>query len=226
VLAPRVFGGKDAAMVLAYHCIFSAYGFWLPNDPRGSGSDYIASWELFRYGPATRTHSKRSAAYRAHDQALRRKAKEALKHPPVAFTGKQALAAAEGFAWAADEGEYSIHACAVLPDHVHLVIGRHAQKIRKIVGHCKARATRLLHTREGWPDDRPVWGEHGWNVFLSTADEVEHAIAYVNDNPPKEGKPAQRWSFVKPFHPSVALSIKRTLKVAPPQKRGASTAAK
>ena len=25
-------------MVLAYHLVFSAYGFWLPNDPRGSTS--------------------------------------------------------------------------------------------------------------------------------------------------------------------------------------------
>jgi hypothetical protein len=32
-------------MILAYHSIFSMYGFWLPNDPRGSGSDYVASIE-------------------------------------------------------------------------------------------------------------------------------------------------------------------------------------
>jgi hypothetical protein len=35
---------------LAYHVIVSMYGFWLPNDPRGSGSDFIGAWELFRYG--------------------------------------------------------------------------------------------------------------------------------------------------------------------------------
>ncbi len=202
-------------MVLAYHCIFGAYGFWLPNDPRGSGSDYIASWELLRYGPATRTHSKRSVAYRPHDEALRREAKEDLKFPPVLFTGRQALTAAEGFAWAAREGKYMIHACAALPDHVHLVIGRHSRHVRKIVGHVKARATRLLHLRDGWAVDRPVWGEHGWNVFLSTADEVDYAIAYVNDNPPKESKPLQRWSFVTPFNASIPLAINRTGRVAP-----------
>jgi hypothetical protein len=37
-------------MVLAYHLIFSMYGFWLPNDPRGSWSEFVASWELFRFG--------------------------------------------------------------------------------------------------------------------------------------------------------------------------------
>ena len=41
-------------MVIAYHVIYSMYGFWLPNDPRGSWSDFVGSWELFRYGPATK----------------------------------------------------------------------------------------------------------------------------------------------------------------------------
>ena len=197
-------------MVLAYHCIFGMYGFWLPNDPRGSGSDYIASWELSRYGPATKTRGRRSMAYREHDRAARLKAKQALKFPPVILTGRQALIAAQGFAWAASEGAYLIHACAVLPDHVHLVIGRHSRKIRKIVGHLRARATRLLHVRGSWHSDgRPVWGEHGWNVFLSTGDEVDHAIVYANENPLKEGLPRQTWSFITPFDASVALATGR-----------------
>lgn len=37
-------------MIHAYHFILSAYGFWLPNDPRGSWSDFVGAWELFRYG--------------------------------------------------------------------------------------------------------------------------------------------------------------------------------
>ena len=38
--------------VLAYHLILTAYGFWLPNDPRGSWSDFVRAWELRRFGPA------------------------------------------------------------------------------------------------------------------------------------------------------------------------------
>ena len=30
-------------MVIAYHLIWTAYGWWLPNDPRGSMSELIAS---------------------------------------------------------------------------------------------------------------------------------------------------------------------------------------
>ena len=197
-------------MVIAYHCIFGTYGFWLPNDPRGSGSDYIGSWELFRYGPATKIRGRRSTASVSHDAEARQKAKEALKYGPVHLTGKQALQVAQGFVWAARESDYSIHACAILPDHVHVVIRRHQQNIRRIVGHLKARATRLLRLRGPWhADERPVWGEHGWNVFLNGLDSVEYAIAYVNENPIKEGKPAQRWSFVTPFNPTIALATRR-----------------
>ena len=56
----------------AFHLIISAYGFWLPNDPRGSWSDFVGSWELYKFGPATKTTETRSLAHDPHDVALRR----------------------------------------------------------------------------------------------------------------------------------------------------------
>src|SRR6478672_12031943 len=58
-------------MVIATHVIISAHGFWLPNDPRGSWSDFVGAWELFRYGGrATKTTETRSLAGRSHDYDL------------------------------------------------------------------------------------------------------------------------------------------------------------
>ena len=85
-------------MILAYHSIFGAYGFWLPNDPRGSWSEVVRTWELLRFGPATKTTERRSLAWDEHDQELRLRAKAALKFPPVEFTGAQAKAIGDGFA--------------------------------------------------------------------------------------------------------------------------------
>ena len=76
-------------MIAGYHVIFGAYGFWLPNDPRGSWSDFVGSWNLFRYGPATKTEETRSVAHVRHDREWRLAAKSALKHPLVEFTGIQ-----------------------------------------------------------------------------------------------------------------------------------------
>jgi REP element-mobilizing transposase RayT len=187
-------------MILAHHCIFSMYGFWLPNDPRGSGSDYIAVWELFRYGAATKMSTRWSVAHVEHDRVARLAAKQSLRYPPVEITGQQALAAAGGFAQACADADYAIHACAILSDHVHLVIGAHAREIRTIVGHFKSRATRALKEQSLWyADGRPVWGAHGWNVRLEELAGVERAIEYVERNPEKEGKRRQRWSLVTAF---------------------------
>jgi len=182
-------------MIVGYHVIFSTYGFWLPNDPRGSWSDFVGSWELFRYGPATKTTERHSLAYRAHDRALREKAKSALKYPPVQFTGIQARAVARGFARYVARTALPVWACAIMPDHVHMVVGRPRITVEQLVNKLKGDATRALeregiHPLAGWKVEgtRPpkCWVRGQWKVFLDPAD-VPRAIRYVEDNPLKEG---------------------------------------
>ena len=60
-------------MVLASHVLMSAYGFWLPNDQRGSWSDYIRKWELLWYGPATKVTTRESVAHKPFDPAAGRR---------------------------------------------------------------------------------------------------------------------------------------------------------
>ena len=186
--------------MIAHHVICGMYGFWLPNDPRGSWSTFVGSWELVRFGKATKVDTRRSVAHVPHDAAARRGAKRALKHPPVVLTGRQARAVGRGFARAAGEADCRIHACSILPEHVHLVIGRHPRPMGQVVGHLKARATQRLKAEGFWPQDghRP-WGGKGWKVFLDTPEDVRRAVGYVEANPVKEDLPPQRWSFVVPF---------------------------
>jgi REP element-mobilizing transposase RayT len=195
-------------LIVGYHVIFSAYGFWLPNDPRGSWSDFVGSWELFRYGPATKTTETRSLARRAHDRDARLAAKRALKYPPVSFDGVQARAVARGFGEYVARGAVPVWACAVLPDHVHLVVGRPGMAVEQLVIQLKGHATRALereglhplarHAAAAAPGCRPpkCWARGEWKVYLEP-DDVPRAIRYVENNPPKEGKPRQRWSFVR-----------------------------
>jgi len=195
-------------MIVAYHCIFTTYGFWLPNDPRGSYSDHVGARELFCIGgKATTTNTRRSVAHSPHNQALRAQAKDVLTYPPVRFGGLQARAVGRGFAEAAAKSNYIIYACAILPEHVHIVIARPRWPIERVVGHLKRSATlALVHenlhplaahqTTRGKPPS--PWAEGGWSVYLDP-DDIQRAIRYVEQNPIKEGKPPQRWSFVKPF---------------------------
>jgi hypothetical protein len=164
--------------MLAAHIILTTYGFWLPNDPRGSWSDFVGAWELLKYGKATKVSTRASVAHVRHNQQLRREAKTALKYPPV-----------------------------FLDDHVHLVIAPHERMYEQIVSHLRSRATTQLRAEQVHPfasyerDGRvpSFWGEGLWKVYCFDREHVRNAIAYVKRNPPREGKRAQEWSFVQPF---------------------------
>lgn len=195
-------------MVIASHAIFATYGFWLPNEQRGSWSTEVWAPNLIEFGPATKTEERRSLARRPFDRAKRAAAREALKYPAVEFTGLQARAVARGFAQIIERLGLIVYACAIMRDHVHIVPERHDLPIEDVVGHLKRAATREL-THEGLhplAEHRNTrgrvpspWVEHGWYRFLDNPVEVSGAIDYANDNPVKQGMKKQQWSFVQEY---------------------------
>jgi REP element-mobilizing transposase RayT len=194
-------------MVVAYHLILSAYGFWLPNDPRGSWSDFVYAYELYRFAPATKVNDDRSHAYDAHDRRKRLKAKKYLERKPVIFNGLQARAIARGFAHFVERSGIIVHACAIMPDHVHLVVARHRYAIEYISRLLKGAATNELiaegihpFREESYGDRRcpPEWARGEWSVFIDNEDQLRAAIRYVNKNPTRDGLKAQHWNFVTP----------------------------
>jgi REP element-mobilizing transposase RayT len=183
-------------MVRAYHLIITAYGFWLPNDPRGSWSDFVGSWELLKFGPATKVSTRRSLARSPHDVPKLLAAKKALKYPPVAFTGIQARCVARGFAEYVTKTNLTVWACSILPEHVHLVIARHTYKVEQMANLLKGAATRRLIAdnlhplaSHATPGKRPprMWARGEWKVFLNSETEIRRAIRYVQEIPVKEG---------------------------------------
>jgi hypothetical protein len=205
VASDRANKHEEHKPMIAFHLIISAYGFWLPNDPRGSWSDFVASWELLKFGPATKVADSRNYAKDPHDSAPRRAAKRALKFPPVRFNDLQRIAIAAGFARACEEAAYICLAGCIGHDHAHIVMQRHSREITLIAGHLKARATQALtgadlhplsiytSKRGGLPTP---WSEGCWKVYLDTQIQLASAIRYVERHPEKEGLPRQTWTFV------------------------------
>jgi REP element-mobilizing transposase RayT len=195
-------------MVRAYHVNISFYGFWLPNDPRGSNSSVVRSWRLLPFGKATKVTTRRSVAHVPHDRAKRLAAKKQLQYRPVVLTGIQARAVARGFASMVEKSGYVLYACAIMPTHVHLVIARHRYKIEQVVNLLKGAATRQL-TAEGLHPMRDQvapgeelpspWGVSMRVIYLDTDEFILDEIGYVERNPLKDGMPRQYWSFVVPF---------------------------
>jgi len=193
--------------VIAYHVVFGTYGFWLPNDPRGSNSKEVRTDNLKTFGPATLvTHTRRSVANVQHDQAARLAAKRSLTRPEVILDGHQALSVAHCFGDQGAKSGFHVYACSILPQHVHLVIGRHTYAIEQVIRLLKQAATKRLladsrHPCNRLPDGRlpSAWGQDFRKVFLFTPGEVFGRIRYLEDNPVQEGKRRQRWPFVIPY---------------------------
>src|SRR5262249_27191489 len=126
-------------MVHGYHVIWGTYGFWLPNDPRGSWSNFVASWELARFGKANESFVPVEADLELWAR-WRSEALQALKYPAVVLSGLQARAVGQGFANGVRKSDYTIWACSILPQHVHLVIARHSYEVEKIANLLKGEA--------------------------------------------------------------------------------------
>ena len=196
-------------MVHGYHIVLPHYGFWLPNDPRGSWSEFVASWEIARFGETTRHLEQRTLAMLSADEvALREAARQTFLYPPIALSGDQALSIANGFKAQATKSDYAIWACSILPEHTHPVIARHCYKAEQIANLLKGAATHRLiadgiHPLRQYakPDKRPpgMWARNQWKSFLDSDEAIENAINYVIENPIKEGKPRQNWRWLTPY---------------------------
>jgi REP element-mobilizing transposase RayT len=194
----------DIFMAIATHCIWGAYGFWLPNDPRGSGSTFVGSHAIWEAGgEATLVHASRSLAHQNHDRQLRMAGKVALRKPAMRFTDAHINAIGVGFAAAVRIGNYNLYACAIMPDHVHIVAGHPPDLAAKIVAHLKSFGTKEINRRGLNPyaalqgrDGQRVWADRFRHVFLSAAD-LPRCVQYVRDNPIKAGLPAQNWNFLR-----------------------------
>ena len=120
-------------MVHGYHVILPFYGFWLPNDPRGSWSQFVAKWEIARFGKPRRKSERRSLwELSATEINQRDAARAALQYPPVRLSGIQARAVGRGFARQVLTSSYDIWACAIMPEHTHLVLARHRYSVEQM----------------------------------------------------------------------------------------------
>jgi len=189
-------------IVIAHHLIWTAYGWWLGNDPRGSMSKHIDSPIIHDLGEL---HYGRKRVQTA-GQVIREFYEEAaqlLKYELLTF---DTTAIAEVFDEVIEREKYTCYACAIMPDHVHMIIRKHKHQAEEMIENLQT-ASRLRLRSEGLrASDHPTWGGPGWKVFLDHPSEVRRTIKYVEMNPIKIGKPAQMWPFVKvyddwPLHP-------------------------
>jgi REP element-mobilizing transposase RayT len=185
-------------MVAGYHLIWTAYGCWLPNDPRGSSSLEI---RIPAIAGLAELHQGRRIIQPAGWVICQfyEEADDLLKHPRLVFTDAEIGLIGESLGKTIGKHRYTCYACAVMPDHVHLLIRKHRHEAEQMIAHLQKGSRDQMIAAGYRAFTHPVWGGPGWKVFLQTSQDIEQVIYYIEQNPVKIGRPAQRWSFVKSY---------------------------
>ena len=185
-------------MVAGFHLIWTAYGWWLPNDPRGSSSheirvERIADLGDLHYGRKPIQPPSREV------RAFYVEARKVLKHPLLTFTKEDIQILADSFRRVVKEARYTCYACALMPDHVHALVRKHKHHGEAMIENLQAAGKAALGAAKRRSPEHPVWGGPGWKVFVYTQEDFHRLSGYVRKNPLKIGLPEQNWDFVKEY---------------------------
>jgi REP element-mobilizing transposase RayT len=183
-------------LVIAYHLIWTVYGWWLPNDPRGSGSKSIANDSIAALGDLHCGRKRIQPAAR-DVRAFYQQAAKILKHPVLEMRDRAVEIVANAFAHVIAQEKYTCYGCAIMPDDVHMLIRRHKHSAEDMMERLQNASRWSLIELRLRASDHPVWtGGGGWKVFLDHPDEVERTISYIDNNPHKSGLSRQARPFV------------------------------
>ena len=185
-------------MVAGFHLIWTAYGWWLPNDRRGSSSHEIREATIAELGELH--HGRKPVQPSGRDiREFYEQAQDVLKHRLLRFAEDEIRLIAESFAQVIANRRYTCYACAIMPDHVHALIRKHRDHAETMIENLQeASRARLIEAGRRAPT-QPVWGGRGWKVFLNLRDDFVRVVANIQNNPIKAGRPAQHWGFVKAY---------------------------
>ena len=184
--------------VIGHHLILHGYGLWLPNDPRGSGSDELRQEKFEDLGPV---HFGRKPVQppRTELRKFWKEARPRLDSPILCFDDAKRQAIGEAFAQVIENNRYTVWQCAILSNHAHLCIRRHRDDARSMWQRLADASRNRLRLFADVPDDHPVWSNRPYKVFLYTPEDVRQRVQYVAGNPVKEGLSPQEWPFVTPY---------------------------
>lgn len=186
-------------MVIAHHLILTGYGHWLPNDPRGSMSVQVYTPELAGLAEA-HFGRRRVQPSREELRAFYRVAAQRLAYPILWFAPAMRDIIAAAIGDVIEREKLTCYACAVLTNHVHLLIRRHRLSGKDILKRLKEGATAMARSSPSVPDDHPVFSADECILFKSDVPSMKNCIRYIHDNYPKHGLRPVVHEFVIPYN--------------------------
>jgi REP element-mobilizing transposase RayT len=181
-----------------FHLIWTAYAWWLPNDPRGSSSHEIRVEPITALGNLHHGRKKVQPTGQEFRQFYDQ-ARDALKHPLLVLEEEDIELVGASFAKAIADRRYTCYACAIMPDHVHLLMRMHRDRAEMMVEALQNVSRNDLIGSGRRAPTHPVWGGPCWKVFLYTRADFTRVIDHICKNPVKAGRRPQHWGFVKQY---------------------------
>jgi REP element-mobilizing transposase RayT len=86
-----------------------------------------------------------------------------------------------------------VPACAIMNDHVHILVLGSKYRIEYIVNQLKGAATSVLKL------ERTPWTRGCWKVFINDKETLLAAVEYINANPASASLTSQSWDFISPL---------------------------
>jgi hypothetical protein len=144
-------------MVIAHHLVWTTYGTGLPNDPRGSWSNTVISPDLAELGEIHFGRRKIQPS-RQIVREFKQQAEPLLVYPVIRFDARQIERVGAALAEAIHKFNYTCYACAVMPDHVHLLIRQHRDAAETMIENLQnlTRST-LIAVNATIPPEHPIW---------------------------------------------------------------------
>lgn len=183
-------------IIIGHHIMWTLYGWWLPNDPRGSTSQLIRNDLIRELGDL---HCGRKSIQPAGREirSFYEQADKVLSHELRSFSTAEFDVVASALGSTIQECGYTCYACAIMPDHVHLLIRKHRDLAEVMIEKIQTLSRKRLESL--CPVGHPLWTRGGWKVFLDHPDEMHRTITYLENNPIKQRLPLQHWPFVIPY---------------------------
>jgi REP element-mobilizing transposase RayT len=205
-------------MIAGYHLIWTAYGWWLPNDPRGSSSSEIRCADVAGLGELHRGRKRIQPVGRVvrefYDAARGR-----LRHELCTLEDCEMAAVASAFGDVIRRRSYTCYACAIMPDHVHLLIRKHRDTAEAMIDELQHESRLAMGDFRRRAIDHPIWGGPGWKVYLETVDAMRRVVTYIENNPVAARRPRQTWDFVQPYSDWLPGQVRVVSRAKPQAKR-------
>ncbi|MEX0611465.1 MAG: hypothetical protein WD738_03425 [Pirellulales bacterium] len=171
---------KPRLMIIGHHLIWTLYGHWLANDLRGSGS--IALYDE-KFAPLGPIHYGRKPANlqptRKELKEFHRQAEPLLNFPKFWIEDAKRQALRDAFTKVISDRKYTVWACAILSNHVHMVIRRRRDDALAMWQALADNSRLTLREFSDVGAEHPVWSARPYTVFLRTPEEVRGRIEYV-----------------------------------------------